>query len=128
MDARPIRNEEDYGWALREVEPYFDAPPAPGTHAADRFDVLVSLISRYEAEHHPVPASDPIDLLHFAIEDMGRSRAELADVLGSHALASGVLERKRRLTVEMVHAIAEAWCLPADVLVQPYDLAEPTAA
>ena len=122
MDVRPIRNEDDHDWALREVEPYFDNPPERGSPDADRFDVLVSLIARYEDEHHPVAPPDPVDLLRFAIEDMGRSEDELAQLLGSRSQALDVLARRRRLTVDMVHAISEAWHLPADVLVRPYDL------
>ena len=127
MDVRPIRNENDYDWALREIEPYFDAPPERGSREADRFEVLLSLIGRYEDEHHPIDPPDPVDMLRFAIEDAGRSEAELARLLGSRSQASDVLARRRRLTVDMVHAISEAWHLPADVLVRPYDLVETAA-
>ena len=44
-NIRPIRNEADLTWALAEVEPYFIAPPRPGTPDADRFDVLTDLIA-----------------------------------------------------------------------------------
>jgi HTH-type transcriptional regulator/antitoxin HigA len=56
MEIRPIRTEADYEAALAEVEVFFDmAPePAPGTPDGDRFDILVTLISAYEAQHYPI--------------------------------------------------------------------------
>ena len=78
MDVRPLHTEADYEWALDEVERYFDNPPAPGTPEADRFDVLSVLIQNHEDSHHDMPAADPIAVLHFAIENMGRSQADLA--------------------------------------------------
>ena len=47
MDVRPLRTEEDYDWALAEIEQYFQHEPAPGTPRADRFDVLSALIAEY---------------------------------------------------------------------------------
>ena len=37
-----------------------------------------------------------------AIEELGHSQAELADILGSRSRASEVLARRRRLTLEMI--------------------------
>jgi HTH-type transcriptional regulator/antitoxin HigA len=54
MDVRPIRTETDYDWALAEITPYFEHPPAPGSPDADRFDVLAALIEAYEAKAWPI--------------------------------------------------------------------------
>ena len=40
MDILPIRSEADYDAAVKEIEPYFENEPEPGTPEADRFDVL----------------------------------------------------------------------------------------
>ena len=66
-----------------------------------------------------VDASDPIDLLRFAISDLGHTQAELAALLGSRSRASEVLNRRRALTVEMIRTISEAWKIPTDLLVKP---------
>jgi HTH-type transcriptional regulator/antitoxin HigA len=120
MDIRPIRNDEDHSAALREVEGLWGA--AEGTPEGDKLDVLATLIEAYENRSYPVPDADPVDILHFAIEDMGRSQAELAALLGSRARASEVLNRKRRLTVEMIAKISEAWRIPVEALAKPYNL------
>ncbi|MDP4026772.1 helix-turn-helix domain-containing protein [Methylobacterium sp. NEAU 140] len=122
MDIRPIRDEADYQWALKEIEPYFTDEPALGSPESDRFDVLAILIEAYENRHHPLGPSDPVRILHYAIEDLGRSQTELADLLGSRSRASEILNRKRCLTLEQAHRISTAWHLPLELLAVPYRL------
>ena len=117
MNIRPIRNEDDLSWALSEVAGYFDREPAPGSPDADRFDVLSTLIEAYEASHHPVPDAEPTAVLRYAMEELGRSQAELASLLGSRSRASEILSGRRRLTLEMIAAISEAWRIPIGALV-----------
>lgn len=122
MDVRPLRTEQDYDWALREVARYFEIQPAPGTEDGDRFEVLSVLIKQYEDTHFEIRRGDPIDVLHFAIESMGRSQADLAHLIGRNR-ASEILGRRRRLTLEMIRTISEAWGIPIEALTASYDLA-----
>jgi HTH-type transcriptional regulator / antitoxin HigA len=122
MDIRAMHNEADYAWALREIEAYFDKVPAPGTKAANRFDILAALIKDYEDRHYAIPDADPIDVLHFAIESMGKTQAELGRIIGSKPHASEILNRKRRLTLEMIRRISDAWKLPVQTLTAAYRL------
>ena len=118
MDIRPIRNDDDHAAALREIERLWDA--AAGTDDGDKLDVLATLVEKYEDTRWPnVDASDPIDLLNYAIDELGHTQAELAELLGSRSRASELLNRRRALTVEMIHKISEAWKIPADLLVRP---------
>jgi HTH-type transcriptional regulator/antitoxin HigA len=123
MDVRAIRTDADYKWALKELERYFDNPPKPETDEADRFDVLSALIEKYEDSEHAIPASDPTDVLHYAIENMGRSQADLGRIIGSRGHASEILNRKRRLTLDMIRAISAEWKLPIEALAAAYELA-----
>jgi HTH-type transcriptional regulator/antitoxin HigA len=124
MDVRALHTDADYEWALKEIERYFDNPPEPGTADADRFDVLSALIEKYEDSEYDIPAADPIDVLHFAIDNMGRSQADLARIIGSRARASEILNRKRRLTLDMMRAISAEWKLPIETLTSNYELAK----
>ena len=65
---------------------------------------------------------DPIDVLNYAIDELGHTQAELAELLQSRSRASEILSRRRPLTVEMIHKISEAWKIPADLLVRPYGI------
>ena len=46
MDIRPIKTEEDYEWALAEIEKLLDVEL--DTPDSDRLDVLVTLVEAYE--------------------------------------------------------------------------------
>jgi HTH-type transcriptional regulator/antitoxin HigA len=123
MDIRMLRTEADHAWALAEFERYFDGEPQPGSEEGDRFELLGLLIREYEEKAWAVEPGDPVDVLRFAIEDMGRSQAELAQILGSRSRASEILNRKRALTLDMVHKISREWRIPVEALVRPYSLA-----
>ena len=118
MEIRPIRSAADHEEALREIERLWGAEE--GTTEGDKLDVLATLVEAYEERQYPVPEADPIDVLEFAIRDMGHSQAELAELLGSRPRASEVLNRKRRLTIEMIAKISAAWHIPAEALIGPY--------
>jgi len=123
MDIRPIRTDEDHRAALAEIEACWGA--AEGTEEGDKLEVLVALVELYEANRWPVEAGlsfDPIDVLRYAVEELGHTQAELAELLGSRSRASEILSRRRALTVDMIHKISEAWKIPADLLVRPYQL------
>lgn len=118
MDIRPIRNDDDHVEALREIERLWGA--AAGTEDGDKLDILATLVEKYEESHWPiVDTSDPVDLLNYAINELGHSQAELAELLGSRSRASEILSRRRPLTVDMIHKISQAWKIPADLLVRP---------
>ena len=123
MDIRPIRTDKDHRAALVEIEACWGAPD--GTEKGDKLDVLLALVERYEAKRGPIDIDenfDPIDVLHYAIAELGHTQAELAELLGSRPRASEILARRRALTVEMIHSIGEAWKIPADLLVRPYKI------
>jgi HTH-type transcriptional regulator/antitoxin HigA len=122
MDVKPLHNEQDYDWAIREVSSYFEAEPVPGTADGDRFEVLSTLIKEYEDKHFTTHHGDPVDVLHFAIESMGKSRAQLANLIGRNS-ASEILNRIRPLTLEMIHTISKEWNIPIGVLTTQYKLA-----
>ena len=122
MDVRPLHNEQDYDWAIREVTRYFDSEPVPGTADGDRFEVLSTLIKEYEDKHFATPHGDPVDVLNFAIETLGKSQAELAHLIGRNR-ASEILNRVRPLTLDMIRTISKEWNIPVEALTPQYDLA-----
>jgi len=123
MEIRPIRTDKDHKAALAEIEACWGAPE--GSEAGDRLDVLLALVEIYEAKRWPTDLSkrfDPIDVLNYAIDELGHTQAELAELLKPRSRASEILSRRRPLTVDMIHKISEAWKIPADLLVRPYKI------
>jgi HTH-type transcriptional regulator / antitoxin HigA len=71
MEIRPIKTEEDYKAALREVSAFFDNEPVPGSAEGDRFEVLITLVEAYEAKHYPIALPDPVEAIKFRMEQAG---------------------------------------------------------
>jgi HTH-type transcriptional regulator/antitoxin HigA len=117
---KPIKTDTDYRAALAEVEQLFDA--APDTLAGDRLEVLVALIEVYEAKHYQMPLPDPIAAIEYHLESRGLTRRDLEPFIGSRARVSEVLHRRRPLTIEMIRRLHAGLGIPAEVLIQPYDL------
>ena len=123
MDIHPIKTEADYQAALAEIERLFEA--AANTSAGDRLDVLATLVEAYEAQHYSIPAPDPIDAIMYHMESRGLSRRDLEPYLGSRARVAEVLNRKRRLSLEMMRRLHTGLGIAAEILIQPYALATP---
>lgn len=126
MDIRPIRNDTDHERALREIERLWDFPD--GSAESDKLDVLAILVGDYEDKRWPSDPVSPRDILEYAVTEMGRSQAELADLLGSRSQASDLLRGRRRISLAVAHKISAAWRIPIQLLVAPYGTARESAA
>jgi HTH-type transcriptional regulator/antitoxin HigA len=120
MEIRPIVTEDDHRDALREIDRLWTSEP--GSPEDARLDALVTLVEAYEERQWPVEPTDPVATIeaHMAWNDY--TQADLAELLGSRSRASEILNRKRALTVEMIHKLNREWGIPAEFLVRPYEL------
>lgn len=120
MQLRPIRTKREYAAALREAERLWDAPEK--SPEVEQLEVLSLLIEDYERRHFPIDSPDPIDFLLNVMEWRGLTRKDLEPYLGSRARVAEVLNRIRPLSLEMIRRLATGLKLPADVLIQSYEL------
>jgi HTH-type transcriptional regulator / antitoxin HigA len=118
MELQTIRSKREYEAALKQAEAWWDAPA--GSLAAKRLDVLTLLIEDYEARHFPIDAPDPIEFLHYIMEQRGLTRKDLEPYLGTRARVAEVLNRVRPLSLEMIRKLSEGLGLPTEVLVRRY--------
>ena len=118
MNIKPIKTESDYNEALERLEMVFDAKE--GSPEADEAQILGMLIEKYEDEHFPIGLPDPVEAIKFRMEQMGYSQADLADIVGLKSRASEILNRKRKLTLEMIRKLHDRLNIPTDVLIQAY--------
>lgn len=125
MDIRPIRTDEDYQSVLRELGQLFDAQP--GTPEGDKLDILTTLVEAYEAQHYPIDTPDPIEMIQYYLESRGIARRDLEPYIGTRARVSEVLNRRRSLTLEMIRKLHQGLGIPAEVLIQPYELQQRAA-
>ncbi len=118
MNLKLIKSKKEYQDALKRLEIIFDAKP--GSAAGDELELLGILIDRYEKEHYPIDFPDPIEAIKFRMEQLGYNQSDLANVVGLKSRASEILNRKRKLTLEMIRNLHETLHIPTDVLIQSY--------
>ena len=118
MEIKPIKTENDYKQALVRLELIFDAKI--GSPEGDELEVLGILIDKYENEKFPISLPDPIEAIKFRMEQMGYNQKDLANIVGLKSRASEILNRKRKLSLEMIRQLHESLHIPTDVLIQSY--------
>jgi len=118
MNIAPIRNKKDHQKALKRLEKIFDAKK--GSIEGDELEVLSILIDNYENDKFPIGMPDPIEAIKFRMEQMGMKQKDLAEVMGFKSRVSEILNRKRKLTLEMIRKLNETLSIPTEVLVQKY--------
>ncbi len=120
MDIRLIKTEEDYQSALHRLNEIFDADN--GSPESDEADILALLIDEYENKHYPFEPPDPIEAIKIRMQEMQLKQKDLALVLGGKNRASEILNRKRKLTIEMIRNLTVRLNLSAAVLIKDYNL------
>ena len=118
MEIKPIKTENDYNQALQRLEIIFDAKV--GSPEGDELEVLGILIDKYENEKFPISLPDPIEAIKFRMEQMGYNQNDLANIVGLKSRASEILNRKRKLSLEMIRQLHERLHIPTDDLIQTY--------
>ena len=118
MTIKPIKTKKDYQQALARLEIIFDAKK--GSANGDELEILGMLVDNYENGHFPVGFPDPVEAIKFRMEQLGYNQSDLANVVGLKSRASEILNRKRKLSLEMIRQIHDRLNIPTEVLIQAY--------
>jgi len=118
MEIKIIKTEEQYEATLNRVEEIFDSTKTSET--ADELELLTVLIEKYENEYHPISLPDPIEAIKFRMEQMGYQQKDLAKVIGLKSRTSEILNRKRKLTIDVIRKLHNRLGIPTDVLIKEY--------
>ncbi|MBK7374196.1 MAG: helix-turn-helix domain-containing protein [Ferruginibacter sp.] len=118
MTLKLLKTKKDYQAALDRLEVIFDAKP--NTPQGDELEMLGFLIEKYEQDHYPIDFPDPVEAIKFRMDQLGYTQSDLANVVGLKSRASEILNRKRKLTLEMIRNLHSTLRIPTDVLIQTY--------
>lgn len=118
MKLKPIKTEDDYIRAMTRLEKIFDAKK--DSKEGDELEILAILIEKYESENFPIGMPDPIEAIKFRMEQLGYSQNDLAEIIGLKSRASEILNRKRKLSLEMIRKLSAKLHISSDVLIQAY--------
>ena len=118
MEIKVIKTEDDYNKTLKRLEVIFDAPI--DSPQGDEAELLSILIENYEEEHYPIEAPDPIEAIKFRMEQMNMNKKDLAEVIGYKSRVSEILNKKRKLSLNMIRQLHKKLRIPYDSLLNEY--------
>jgi len=118
MEIKAIKTEEDYENALKRLDLIFHAPI--DSKEGDEAEVLSILIEKYEEEHYPIEAPDPIEAIKFRMEQMDMNKSDLAKIIGYPSRVTEILSRKRKLTLKMIRNLHDKLRIPYESLIADY--------
>lgn len=120
MTIKPIKSKSDYQETLRRLDILFDAKI--GTQESDEADILGLLINEYEKKYYPIEAPDPIEAIKIRMEEMHLKQIDLINEIGGKSRVSEILNRRRKLTVEMIRKLTLRLNLSPALLIGDYQL------
>jgi HTH-type transcriptional regulator / antitoxin HigA len=118
MVYKVIKTEKEYQQALTRLEKIFDAKK--GSKEGDELELLSLLIDTYEQQKYPIGLPDPIEAIKFRMDQLGYKQKDLAAVMGLKSRVSEILNKKRKLTLDMIRKLSEELSIPTEILVREY--------
>ena len=118
MTIKPIKTKKNYQQALDRLEMIFDSKK--NSAEGDELEVLGILIEKYENENFPVDFPNPVEAIKFRMEQMGYTQSDLAKIIGLKSRSSEILNKKRKLSLEMIRQLHDKLKIPTEVLIRSY--------
>jgi HTH-type transcriptional regulator / antitoxin HigA len=78
------------------------------------------LIEHYENQHYSIEAPDPVEAIKIRMEEINLKQKDLIGVIGGKSRVSEILNKKKRLTLEMIRNLATKLNLSASILVSNF--------
>ena len=85
-------------------------------------EILAILVDEYENKHFPIEAPDPIEAIKIRMEEMNLKQIDLVNEIGTKSRVSEILNKKRKLTTEMIRNLTVRLNLSTNLLIRDYQL------
>jgi HTH-type transcriptional regulator/antitoxin HigA len=92
-------------------------PIEPDSPEGEEMELLSLLVEKYEQEHYPIAAPNPIEAIKFRMEQMNLKQVDVAPLFGGITRVSEVLHAKRPLTLKMITLLNRYLGIPLESLV-----------
>lgn len=111
-----LRNEAEYDAAVERIDELLRKELAPYSDEWEELRFLSVLVEEYEKEAYPIEPATPQQVVEFMLEQRGRDRTELYEVMGGKARVSEFFSGKRPLSLGQVKGLRKLLGIPADLL------------
>ena len=94
----------------------------PNTQQMDELEVLTTLVEAYEEQRYKIEAPDPIKAIKFRMKQEDLKQKDLVAIVGSKSRVSEILNKKRKLTIEMIRNLHNQLHIPIESLFLDYKI------
>jgi HTH-type transcriptional regulator/antitoxin HigA len=120
MKTKILKTEQEYNQACERIALLINSIPIaiePDSNEGEEIELLSLLVEKYEQEHYPIEAPNPIEAIKFRMEQMNLSQTDIAPLFGGKTRVSEVLHGKRPLTLKMITLLNRYLGIPLESLV-----------
>lgn len=118
MNVKAVKTKKDYKEALKRRETI--ALAKRGTPEKTELEVLDILISKYTITNFPEGLPDPVEAIKLRVDELGYTQTDLVTLVGQKTKVSEILNRKRKLSLDMIRLLHKELNIPAAILIQEY--------
>lgn len=112
-----IRTKKEYERAVGLLDAILDEIGEDEKHPmAELADAVGVFVERYEAEHSPIPAGKPADVLRFLMTEHRLRQSDFPEI-GSQGVVSEILANKRELNTRQIRELARRFGVSPAVFV-----------
>ncbi|MFA6401048.1 MAG: transcriptional regulator [Salinivirgaceae bacterium] len=120
MKTKILKTEQEYNEACERIYTLINSTEnalEPDSPEGEEMELLSLLVEKYEQEHYPIEAPNPIAAIKFRMEQMNLKQADIAPLFGGKTRVSEVLHGKRPLTLKMITLLNRYLGIPLESLV-----------
>jgi len=120
MQTKILKTEQEYNKACERIYTLINSCKnaiEPDSAKGEELELLSLLVEKYEQEHYPTEAPNPIEAIKFRMDQMNLKQADVAPLFGGKTRVSEVLNGKRPLTLKMITLLNRYLGIPLESLI-----------
>jgi len=120
MKTKILRTEQEYNQACERIYKLINSTEnliETNSTEGEEIELLSLLVEKYEQEHYPIEAPNPIEAIRFRMEQMNLKQADIASLFGGKTRISEVLHGKRPLNLNTITLLNKYLGIPLESLV-----------
>jgi HTH-type transcriptional regulator/antitoxin HigA len=120
MKPKILKTKQEYSEACERIYTLINSNEnaiEPDSPEGEEMELLSLLVEKYEQEHYPVLAPNPIEAIKFRMEQMNLKQSDVAPLFGGETRVSEVLHGKRSLNLKMITLLNRYLGIPLESLI-----------
>lgn len=117
-----IKSRQQYDDYCRALEKFFESNDNQAD-LRDETELLTLLIEKWDSEHSTLNEADPVELLHFLMNENDLRAKDLVAIIGvSKGLVSDILNYKKGISKDIIRILSKHFKVSQEAFNRPYRL------